>query len=320
MFTRNAQLLSTISALTLALAACGGGWGAASIPPPPPPPPPSSPGATLGPSDVVIFPAPTAQTFASVGVAATDTGKGFTGLTTADSDQLHIRYSSGGYYEVQMPGASWDKLDFAKGSTPADPQQALEFQPESASQTGAHLIIRGSREDGYKYSEQAYWYDGQGEIGELAFGSATASGQVPLSGSATYAGVVKGISDAFGDDLTVGNFPLSVDGTVTLSFDFSKGSLSGSMTAYLPDGMQPLEIGQYAFKDTVFSAGSTTYSGKFDTAASGANYFLGQFTGPNAQETIGAWALPFVFDKSGQTITADGKTHQAFGAWIAKKP
>jgi hypothetical protein len=45
----------------------------------------------------------------------------------------------------------------------------------------------------------------------------------------------------------------------------------------------------------------------------GPNFFLGQFTGPNAQETIGAWALPFIYSD-------DGQVHQAMGAWIAKKP
>jgi len=119
--------------------------------------------------------------------------------------------------------------------------------------------------------------------------------------------------------LAGGYFPTSVDGNVTLNFDLGQGSLSGAMTLYLPDGMQPLALDTYAFKDTVFSVGSTAYSGKFATSASGDNFFLGQFTGPTAQETIGAWALPFVFSKSGQTITADGQLHQAFGAWVAKK-
>jgi hypothetical protein len=82
------------------------------------------------------------------------------------------------------------------------------------------------------------------------------------------------------------------------------------MTLYLTGAMQPFNLGTYAFENTVFSAGSTTYSGKFDTGAAGQNYFFGEFTGPNAEETIGAWAMPFNYS---------GDHHQAFGGWIAKQ-
>jgi hypothetical protein len=91
------------------------------------------------------------------------------------------------------------------------------------------------------------------------------------------------------------------------------------MSLSLPDGMQSIPLGIYAFKDTVFSVGSPTYSGKFDTNVDGDNFFLGRFTGPNAEETIGAWALPFLFTTGGETLQPDNKVHQSFGAWIAKR-
>ena len=95
-------------------------------------------------------------------------------------------------------------------------------------------------------------------------------------------------------------------------------ALAGAMTAALDDYTM-IPLGTFNFKDTVFAAGSTSYSGKFDTQTAGDNFFLGQFTGPNAEETIGAWALPFVLDVGSSTVAADGKAHQAFGAWIGKK-
>jgi hypothetical protein len=122
------------------------------------------------------------------------------------------------------------------------------------------------------------------------------------------------------DNLYGGYYPLPVDGFVTLNFNFANGTLAGAMDLYGPDGMNPFKIGTYAFKDTVYSAGSTTYSGKFETGSAGDNFFLGRFTGPAGQETIGAWALPFVFTNGGEFVPADGDTHQAFGAWIAKRP
>jgi hypothetical protein len=98
-----------------------------------------------------------------------------------------------------------------------------------------------------------------------------------------------------------------VAGTVSLTFNFGAGSLGGSMDM----SVNGANAGAFAFKNTVFSVGSTTYSGSFDTTAAGQNFFLGRFTGPNAEETIGAWALPFNY-------SVDGQPHQAIGAWIAK--
>jgi len=237
---------------------------------------------------------------------------GFAGLSSADADQVHIRYSNNGYYEIQMPGATWEQLGFAKGTIPADPAFATDFQPVSAPQNGASLITSISRTQGYNYSEMAGWFDPSGKFGELAFGAATPAGQVPEAGSATYQGLVNGTSDVVGFDSFDGHFRAPVSGTVGLNFDFAKGTLDGSMTLSLNDG-HPNDLGKFDFKDTVFSVGSTTYSGVFDTNVAGSNFFLGKFTGPSAQETIGAWALPFHF-------SGDNQAHQAFGAWIAKKP
>src|SRR4029078_3636070 len=136
-------------------------------------------------------------------------------------------------------------------------------------------------------------------------------GGVPTTGSATYNGTVMGKSDVIASDSFDGPNRASVGGTVRLDFNFQSGSLGGSMTVGLNDAASgPLPLGTFNFKNTVFGVGSTSYSGKFDTAATGDNFFLGQFTGPHAEETIGAWALPFVLDTGNMTITADHKTHQ----------
>ena len=102
--------------------------------------------------------------------------------------------------------------------------------------------------------------------------------------------------------------PLSVSGTVRLSFDFSGGTLGGSMSPVLSSGES---LGTVNFTNGVYSAGA--YSGQFDSGASGDNGFYGQLTGPNGQELIGGWALPFHY-------SGDGQDHQAFGAWVAKRP
>jgi hypothetical protein len=247
--------------------------------------------------------------------------KTFGPLSTADADQVHIRYTSSGSYEIELPGAAWDQLVFAKNAIPQDPATFNYFQPASAPVNGAYLITSVAKAQGFSYSEMAAWFDGSGKFGEVAFGEATAAGQIPQTGSAAYHGLVSGTSDVIGFDSFDGHYNVLVDGSVDLGFDFAKGTLDGSITVSLDDlAGSKAAIGTFAFTNPVFSAGSTTYSGKFDTSTAGANYFLGRFTGPHAEETIGAWALPFVFTHGGAGVQADNQVHQAFGAWIAKRP
>ena len=96
----------------LALSACGGGGGSSSFrpeptPPPSPPPPPPPPQAEA----VTIFSNPTAQDYASVGVwgnigdlSSAPYNVDLSSVTSAESSQPKIRYTSGGYYELQLPG------------------------------------------------------------------------------------------------------------------------------------------------------------------------------------------------------------------------
>jgi hypothetical protein len=260
------------------------------------PPPPTSPPATPAAYPVNIFSNPTAETYASVGIG--------TNFSRSESDVPHIRYNSSGYYEVQFPGKDWDRLAVPSNVIPQYPETNNLFQAENG---GGYVVIELSRLDGYVYSEIA-------NSGEFAFGSATPDGSVPVTGEATYEGRISGGSDILQDDfLLQQKVGVPVGGSVSLSFDFGAGTLDGSMSLHASPYSGTVDIGTFSFADTVYSTGARTYSGSFDTAAQGENFFLGQFTGPNAEETIGAWALPFIYSE-------DGKLHQAAGAWIAKQP
>jgi hypothetical protein len=189
------------------------------------------------------------------------------------------------------------------------------------------LSLSGSRDNGYKYSELGSWrlrgndFDYVDMIGAVAFGTLTPEGGVPVTGSATYSGIIAGKSDVIASDPFDGPNRAGISGTVDLDFNFAAGSLGGAMSLNLTDASGgSLPLGSFNFKETVYSTGSTSYSGKFDSTAAGDNFFLGKFTGPNAEETIGAWALPFILDNGNASIIADHQAHQAFGAWIAKKP
>ena len=319
------------AAAVLALSACGGSGGGgtqvASTPTPPPPPPPTPPPVQ---PPVRIFANPAPIEYASVGASVAGPGGNldtydsksatFGTISASDGNQAHIRYNAGGYYEIELPGAGWDQLVHYKGLVNPTSDNNY-FQPQDVPMNLAYLVTSNARDRGFTYSELGSWgSSAASRWGYVAFGVPTPEGAVPTTGSATFQGYSAGSTDIMvADNLYRGYFPLNVDGTVELNFNFGAGTLGGSMTLSLPDGMNPVEIGTWAFRDTVYSAGSTTYSGSFDTTALGQNFFLGRFTGPSAEETIGAWALPFVFDKGGEYAIPDGQTHQAFGAWIAKR-
>lgn len=305
--------------MALLLSACGGGGrsGIASAPGPVAPPTPS-PAPTNVP--VTIFASPTPQEYASVGVSTTNAGDGHTPLAQDakltdvsfdPSQQPKIRYNAAGYYEVQLPGATYDRLIHYKGL--ADPTSDNNFfQTASAQQGYATFITRRSMDLGFSYSELASWTDANtGRSGYLAFGTPTSVSAIPTSGTATYDGVAKGLIDTtIYDELYGGYYFGSIDGYTTLDVDFASGTLTGSLELYVPDGMNPRPVGTYTTLPIALTSGTNFFSGQFDTVLSGFNQFNGLFTGPLAEEGIGSWALPLMID---------GQLHQAIGAWIAKR-
>jgi hypothetical protein len=99
-----------------------------------------------------------------------------------------------------------------------------------------------------------------------------------------------------------------MSGGIQLNFDFGLGSLSGNITPsiFYYATYDDYSLSPISFRNAVYSRGSTTFSGQFDTNLPGLNSFSGLFTGPNAQELIGNFALPYQSPIDGQTYQADG--------------
>ena len=307
-------LVTSAAALTLCGCGAGGESGTAFIPSPPATPTPT-PTPTPTWVNATIFANPSPANYGTVGVAAPINGDRFGALSTADSDQVHILFNSQGYYEVQLPGSSSsDRLIEAK--LPGQSGNVLQAATDTA--RNSTIVIAQARLQGYRYSELASLSDLTRGTDQFAFGLLTLPSQMPVSGTASYHGMVGGTTDIATFDAW-GGYNVGVTGSVDLNVDFGKGSLGGSMDLSLAD-YTAIPLGSFAFTNTVFGAGSTSYSGQFQTTATGSNFFNGRFTGPNAEETIGAWALPFVFSTGSTSLAPDGQTHQAIGAWIAKRP
>ena len=222
-----------------------------------------------------------------------------------------IQYIGTSGYQIRLPGEGFALLQHSPnvGSPTTD---NLQFIVPGR----GPLTISGSRTAGYQYSELATWlrpdldFGFTLDLGVFAFGLPTPPSGVPLSGSATYQGTAWGVTDAIGRDSAGNSWFLPAEGTVSLAFNFGTGTLGGNMHLFLNEGMGSADLGAFSFNQPVFSRGSTTYSGNFSTTLQGFNFFNGRFTGPNAEETIGNWAVPFQYQ---------GGTQQALGAWIARR-
>ena len=280
---------SALLVTAFALAGCGGGGGTdvASTPPPPPPPPAPPP------EPPPIVPAATSQQFAAVGASHRIDDWGAPQLGAGD--QLQVRYvASSNSYEVQLPGSqTWSAIQYTPtGGSP------INFMGG-----GAHLVLWS---EDYQYSRLFEW-SADNFHGYEAIGIPTAAGNVPTTGSAGYSGEIAG----FTPESTSSDTQWIV-GSVEMTFNFGIGSLSGSISPVLTDGAATHSLGTIDFRNTVYSTGSTTFSGEFDTNLAGENSFSGLFTGPNAQELIGNFALPY---KS----PIDSQIYQSAGAFVAKK-
>jgi hypothetical protein len=278
-------------ATTFALAGCdggGGGYGVVSTPPPPLTPTPTPTVA------FALIPAATNnQQFAVAGAARLTPDDPTLRLATADL--LQVRYvASSNSYEVELPNTqTWI---------------ALTAKSEAEADGGGVAIAR--QYSGFQYSGLINWFKDGTSRGVEALGIATAAGSVPVTGSATFN------ANALGSTPETQNLSQLVSpfvyGPMTFNFDFAQGTLSGSFHAFLDPEWHDYDLGTFNFRDTVYSSGSTTFSGRFDTNLTGVNSFSGLFTGPNAQELIGNFALPY---KS----PVDGQTYQSGGAFVGKK-
>jgi len=155
-----------------------------------------------------------------------------------------------------------------------------------------------------EYLTQGAWPDA---FGYVALGIGTPTQGVPSSGTATYDALVVGSSGS-------GNFDVGVGGSAALSFDFGSGALSGHFDPilYSSDGTATT-LGRYNFVKTVFSAGSTSFSGELSNSAVATNgSFAGLFTGPNAEELMSRWTAPYALPGSSTPGTM-------FGVWVGKR-
>jgi hypothetical protein len=316
-----------LCASTFSLAACGGaGGGVASSPPPPVTPTPAptptptpTPTSPLAPAHLGLV---SAAPFAVLGIGnsyKTDPQGGHITPVSGPSAQT-IQFSfdaATNTYQISLPGFQSGTL-----ASPGYSGSAGEVATSSTSQVTAgssaslqpvfvSLFTPGSHFSPYTYTSLGSWSgstgtDASGNVlrsgGQFVYGIPTVPGGMPTTGSASYSAEIRGSSNVIA-------FP--VTGSASLLFDFGAGTLAGSMHPVINDSFDGIhfDFGQFDFAQTVYSRGSTTFSGKFSVGGVGVtnSFFDGSFTGPNGAELMARFATPY---------SAEGTIS---GVWIGKK-
>lgn len=315
---QNARLALLIAA-AWSVTACGGGSTGERVnitpapvptptptPTPTPVPAPSAPPLPAGPTGLVSD-----QPFATQ--AAYSDGWGT--LAVGD-DRIAISYSNDdGLYTVAFGDGVSGQLHPVSGSGSVNDQGWItlnstnnEVHDRGEPVPNLSVQLQHPSSSPYTYTSFGGWGAlscpmGCG-AGVFAYGIPTAAGDVPISGGATYNGEIRGVTEtAYG-----------VGGTVVLNFDFAAGTLSGEMNPYYAPVWDAVGLGTYTFHDTVYSTGSTIFSGSFllPSGATGHSWFSGIFTGPGASELQASWMAPYVDPLTSQSGTMAG-------VWIARR-
>lgn len=227
-------------------------------------------------------------------------------------------------YEIQLPGLPAGRVQsssvpgvpymnsiVASGTTPGTQQAGvwLGGQPPSEYPPGPLFS-----ELSLTYTRFGIWESGSPSRpgphsgGYFAYGVPTAAGDVPTSGMGIFVAGVVGMTADGGTQ---------IGGQARLAFDFGAGTLNGHMQPVWSPNTSPwdyeshVDLGRYEFTQTVYSAGSTAFSGRFIVPGGGAGEtsFDGRFTGPQAAELMARWMAPYRNPASQLWSTM-------FGVWV----
>ena len=327
-----------VSAAAL-LSACGGGGGSGlnSIPTPVPSPTPA-PTQTPTPASAPIAPPIPAGPIGltSAGVFATEVaGSVITadpktgvpvapGVLSGGADLVAISYDPADQrYTVTIPTFEPGQLIHPSGNgsfqSGATVWQSLYSTFNEVTKNGSselqnvHVTLDWPASSPYSYTNFGSW-DSSTDVepgratvryGVFTYGVPTPAGAVPVTGSASFEGQIRGVSQntAF----------QNVYGSVSMNFDFAAGLLNGVLRPTYSDGWDDWAFAPAAFRETVYASGGTSFSGKFDTAVASADArFAGQFTGPGASELMANFQGTFLLPEFQRSLTISG-------VWIAAK-
>jgi hypothetical protein len=284
------SLLAGAASLSFMLAACGGGGSEGLASTPPPPPPPTATPANL--SSIYPFSAPPAGVTSSVAFASIGALQSVHWNAEATAYELEFDGYTNARPKVMVSGEFAESAVLLAADGTALPYSMLAWTGFSYTRFG-HIGPMDS--------------SAAGDGGAFAFGIATLPGGVPMTGTATYLAQIDGHAGDWG-----------LYGNALFQFDFGAGTLSGYMDPHTNGPMESPELPRYNFTQTVFSQGSTTFSGSFDVIGPSPSSFSGQFTGPHAEELMASFSAPFLDWSDGTEVPDTWNVME--GVIVGKRP
>lgn len=346
----NAHRISIIVlplALAIGLTACGGGGAptvvvSAPIPPQTPTPAPTTAAASIGAPalaaapNAALFPAaveggptimahpktvfPLFQSVVSIGPAgvAADT-------TTINAGATLAFDSSDSSYEIAIQNAALGVSNVVLNSTPSG-----VFEADVAGGKHVSLEIADPATSNLSWTSFGFWdvvmTNGARTQAQFVTGYATPAGAVPTTGTATYAGPVRGevILPQAGRENGVNYGALS--GDASLVTNFGNGSITGNLVNMFStdfDGNKlpwnSVSLSGTLFAQNMFSGTSAATSAPGNSAAlkgTATGTFAGAFFGPRVEELGAVWTLSDGTAAAFGTIGAKGVSNDACaGCW-----
>lgn len=336
---------ASVATVTLLLAACGGGGSGpvlsvADLPPVPTPTPTPTPTPSPAPTSVLKPEVLTIGTDATtVSYAASENNtlsqnryiEGYgrdwkdnasivASSPSGPDAKIDIRFDDfNGVYEMKLPDGSETTLKLLglSGTVGQFASSSLHGLENSSWARLGEVWMTVPHREGYRftYSHFGNWVtlkeNSDGTFaqanGWFAYGYEAPTAAIPRTGTARF------LADIYANSPLD---PFTVGGTATLLFDFGAGTLSGQMhPVHSTNGFYTeydYDYGIYQFSETVYSVGSSRYSGKFskDGVTLTGSWFDGSLTGPYADEVIGRFVAPF---------SRSGYDGNLTGIWIGKK-
>lgn len=242
-----------------------------------------------------------------------------TGLQTGDvaipqTGDLRLAYRAGSQgFAVQSSGSVLS--DFSSSDlVPAQSNARYSVYEQTSGSTVSRLDLYkpGSSNDEFaltyasfaKYQRtepQPNGGDKLGRVGYIAFGVPTPNSAVPLTGTGSYTGIVRGEGQAgAGSTLPL----LAIEGTARLDFDFARAAFGGSMnlTAVNPTDNARFDLGAFPFSDGRLTSGAGfAHQGNFYGTINGNNnnQLFGFLMGPNAEELSAIFKTTFITPGTG---------------------
>ena len=221
-------------------------------------------------------------------------------ITASSGNPTALKLCCGGIAE-DVTTVTFNKDSFG-GKTNNAKQQQVTVLPKGQNV----LPTLSSAPNGLQYSNFGFWVmDPPKEtpfvvtVGVFGSGGAAPTTTMPASGTATYTGLVTGISHNSSDHV-----PYILSGNLSMTANFAPtNTITGSMTGMTSTNAF-IDAAAGSFNDVALSGGVITGNGFSGTATAGAagtspasitagtvGRFIGHFYGPSANEVTGLWGM-----------------------------